>query len=118
MSRLSSYTVLAAVVYFTLALTAVAEATTTGLASYYTMGKRTANGERYNYNGFTCAHRNLPFGTFLKVTNLRNKRFVIVRVNDRGPFVKGRVLDVSLGAARELGMLSQGVARVSYEIFN
>ena len=82
------------------------------------MGKRTASGEHYNYNGFTCAHRNLPFGTFLKVTNLRNKRFVIVRVNDRGPFIKGRVLDVSLGAARELGMLGQGVARVSYEIFN
>lgn len=120
MSKLSvSALTFGSVVFITLAFATLAEATaTTGLASYYKMGKRTASGEHYNYNGFTCAHRKLPFGTFLKVTNLRNKRFVIVRVNDRGPFVKGRVLDVSLGAARELGMLGQGVARISFEIFN
>lgn len=93
-------------------------AATTGNASYYKMGKRTANGEHFKPMGFTCAHRRLPFGTWLKVTNLRNHRFVLVRVNDRGPFVKGRILDVSLGAARELGMVGRGVTRISYEIWN
>ncbi len=93
-------------------------AATVGYASYYKMGKRTANGERYNFNGFTAAHRKLPFGTWLKVTNLSNKRYVLVRVNDRGPFIKGRVLDVSLGAARELGMVGRGVAKISFEIFD
>jgi len=93
-------------------------AATTGYASYYKMGKHTANGERYKPMGYTAAHRKLPFGTWLKVTNLRNKRFVLVRVNDRGPFIKGRVLDVSLGAARELGMTGRGVAKISFEILN
>ena len=92
-------------------------AATIGYASYYKMGKRTANGERYYPYGLSCAHRRLPFGTLLKVTNLRNKRFVIVRVNDRGPFVKGRVLDLSLGAARVLGMVGGGTAHISYEIW-
>ena len=82
------------------------------------MGKHTANGERYRPLGFTAAHRKLPFGTWLKVINLRNKRFVLVRVNDRGPFIKGRVLDVSFGAARELGMVGRGVAKISFEILN
>ena len=89
-----------------------------GLASYYKMGKRTANGERFDPNGFTAAHRKFPFGTRLKVTNLGNKRYVIVRVNDRGPFVRGRVLDVSYGAAKELGMIGRGVARISFDIVN
>ena len=120
MSKLSiSALTFSGFIFITLAFATLAEATaTTGLASYYKMGNRTASGEHYNYNGFTCAHRNLAFGTYLKVTNLRNKQFVIVRVNDRGPFVKGRVLDVSFGAARELGMLGRGVARISYEIIN
>ena len=89
-----------------------------GLASYYKIGKHTANGERYNPNGFTAAHRKFPFGTWLKVTNLGNKRYVIVRVNDRGPFVKGRVLDVSYGAAKELGMVGRGVTRISFDVVN
>ena len=90
-------------------------AATEGWASYYKIGKRTADGERFNPLGLTCAHRRLAFGTLLKVTNLRNKHSVIVRVNDRGPFVRGRVLDLSLGAARAIGMT--GVAHISYEIW-
>ena len=93
-----------------------AAAATTGWASYYKMGKHTANGERYNPYGFTAAHRKFPFGTWLKVTNLRNKHYVIVRVNDRGPFVKGRILDVSYGAAKELGMVGRGVTRISFDV--
>ena len=89
-----------------------------GMASYYKSGRRTANGERFYPNGFTAAHRKFPFGTWLKVTNLSNKRYVIVRVNDRGPFVRGRVLDVSYGAAKELGMVGRGVARISYDVVN
>lgn len=82
------------------------------------MGTQTANGEHYLPEGFTCAHRKLPFGTYLRVTNLNNKRLVIVRVNDRGPFVNSRVLDLSLGAARELHIIGRGVAHISYEILN
>ena len=88
------------------------------MASYYKMGKRTANGEHYYPDGYTCAHRNLPFGTWLKVTNLGNHRWELVRVNDRGPFIKSRVLDLSMGAARELGMVGHGVAHISFEVYN
>ena len=93
-----------------------AAASVIGWASYYKIGRHTANGERYNPYGFTAAHRKFPFGTWLKVTNLRNKRYVIVRVNDRGPFVKGRILDVSFGAAKELGMVGRGVTRISIDV--
>jgi rare lipoprotein A len=91
-------------------------AAVTGLASYYTCCKRTANGERFNKNGLTAAHRKLPFGTRLRVTNLRNGRSVVVRVNDRGPFVKRRVLDLSLGAAKIIGLHRSGIAKIKYEI--
>lgn len=87
-----------------------------GSASWYQMGTRTASGERYNPDGLSAAHRTLPFGTKLKVTNLRNGKSVQVRVNDRGPFAKGRVLDVSRGAARKLGMISSGTAKVKVEV--
>ncbi len=86
-----------------------------GKASWYQMGKRTASGARYNPDGLTAAHRSLPFGTRLKVTNLRNGKTVHVTVNDRGPFTGGRVLDVSRGAARHLGMISAGVTRVKVQ---
>ncbi|GAB4350741.1 MAG: hypothetical protein Kow0099_34440 [Candidatus Abyssubacteria bacterium] len=66
----------------------------------------------------TAAHRNLPFGTRVKVTNLRNGRHTVVRINDRGPFVKGREIDLSYGAARELGMLESGIERVRLEILS
>lgn len=75
-----------------------------------------SNGERYDRNAFTCAHRTLPFGTRLKITNPRNGKSVIVRVTDRGPFVRGRVVDLSYAAARELGTLASGVAYVKVEL--
>lgn len=90
----------------------------TGIASYYgreLAGRRTASGERFNPAGLTAAHRTYPFGTRLRVTNLANGRQVIVRVNDRGPFVRRRTLDVSQGAVRALGFTGRGMARVRYE---
>ena len=90
-----------------------------GKASYYSNGlhgRRMSNGERYDCNAFTCAHRTLPFGTRLKITNPRNGKSVIVRVTDRGPFVRGRVVDLSYAAAHELGTLASGVAYVKVEL--
>jgi len=90
-----------------------------GTASYYgreLAGNRTASGERFNPNGLTAAHRTLPLGTRLRVTNVANGRSVIVRVNDRGPFVGRRVIDVSLGAAREINMVRSGTAQVRLEL--
>ncbi len=86
-----------------------------GTASYYGAahrGRQTANGERFDPSALTAAHRTLPFGTCLRVENLRNQRSVEVRVNDRGPFVKGRIVDVSEAAARQLDFLREGIARV------
>jgi len=90
-----------------------------GEASYYGPkfhGKKTANGEIFDMYKKSAAHRTLPFNTILEVTNLDNQKRVIVRVNDRGPFVKGRILDLSYEAAREIDMISSGVARVSVRI--
>lgn len=90
-----------------------------GKASYYGrpfIGRKTANGEIFTENEYTCAHKSLPFGTKLKVTNLENNQSIIVRVNDRGPFVKTRIVDLSIQGARELGLMSTGVANVSIEI--
>lgn len=86
-----------------------------GMASYYGdahAGNRTASGERFDPNGMTAAHRSLPFGTKLRVTDPSTGRSVIVRVNDRGPFHKSRLLDLSEGAARELGIVRRGRAMV------
>lgn len=90
-----------------------------GYASFYGdsfIGKMTASGEIYDANQLTAAHRSLPFGTKLKVTNLENCYSVVVRVNDRGPFVAGRIIDLSNRAARELDIIQKGVARVQIEI--
>ena len=78
-------------------------------------GKYTANGEVYDQMAFTAAHKSLSFGTLLKVTNPRNGRSVIVRINDRGPYIEGRDLDLSKGAAIELGLLKKGVGRVKIQ---
>ena len=91
------------------------------MASWYGPGfhgRRTANGERYNQNGYTAAHKSLPFGTKVRVTNLRTGKSVMVRINDRGPFIRGRVIDLSAGAARVIGVHSSGVAPVQLEILN
>lgn len=87
-----------------------------GLASYYSYPGRTANGERYDPKQLTAAHRSLPFGTKLQVTNMNSGRSVVVRVNDRGPFIRGRVVDVSYAAARELDLLRSGTAKVKLEV--
>ncbi len=88
-------------------------------ASYYAEdfhGKKTSNGERFNMNDFTCAHKSLPFNTILKVTNLANGKSCQVRVNDRGPFVLNREIDLSKAAATKLGMIGSGTTRVKLEI--
>lgn len=87
-----------------------------GMASYYgnESGSRTASGARFNQNAMTAAHRSLPFGTRLKVTH--GGRSVVVTVNDRGPFIRGRVLDLSTGAARVIGLTGRGVGRVVAEV--
>jgi rare lipoprotein A len=87
-----------------------------GTASYYSQGARVASGERFDPNGFTCAHRTLPFGTRLRVIDMLTRRSVDVTVNDRGPFIRGRVLDLSRGAAQALGMTGRGVTRIKASV--
>jgi len=92
-----------------------------GKASYYAKkfsGRQTASGERLHHDSLTCAHRTYPFGTLLKVTNPANGKEVIVRVTDRGPYVKGRIIDLSVRAARELGIIAQGIAPVTVERYD
>jgi rare lipoprotein A len=89
-----------------------------GKASFYSKratGSHTANGERLHHDSMTCAHRTLPFGTLLKVTNVANDSTVIVRVNDRGPYIRGRIIDLTWGAAKKLNMIMQGIATVIVE---
>lgn len=93
----------------------------TGITSYYhpsLNGNLTANGERYNHRNLTAAHRSLPFGTKVRVTDLTTNKSVIVKINDRGPFVKGRVLDLSGAAASSLGIKKRGVAKVQITVLN
>src|SRR6266853_5461325 len=87
-----------------------------GLASFYTEGTQTANGEKFDTNELTAAHRTLPFGTQLRVTSVATGRSVTVRVNDRGPYVPGRVVDLSYSAAEELGMVVRGVTKVKLDV--
>jgi rare lipoprotein A len=86
-----------------------------GSASWYALTSKTANGERMNPSAMTAAHRTLPFGTKIKVTNQRNGKEVVVRINDRGPFAKGRVLDLSKAAAQKLGFIRSGHVKVCVE---
>jgi len=90
-----------------------------GVASFYGkehQGKKTASGEIFDMNKLTAAHRALPFGAKVKVTNLANNRFVIVRINDRGPFIAGRMIDLSQAAAERLDMIEAGVVRVKVQV--
>lgn len=93
--------------------------TVSGVASWYGQkfhGRRTANGERFNMNALTAAHRSLPFGTKVRVINRQNGRSVVVRINDRGPFAGKRIIDLSHQAASEIGMIRKGTASVDLEI--
>ena len=93
--------------------------TETGNASYYGgrfQGRRTANGERYDQLKYTAAHKSYPFGTLVRATNLENGKSVIVRINDRGPYVKGRIIDLSVRAAETIDLLDPGVTKVKLEI--
>jgi rare lipoprotein A len=87
-----------------------------GLASFYTEGTQTASGEKFDTNELTAAHPTLPFGTRLRVTNVATGRSVTVRINDRGPYVPGRVVDVSYSAAQSLGMVGKGIANVKLDV--
>ncbi len=92
-----------------------------GIASWYGPGfhgRRTASGEIYNMYAYTAAHRTLPLGTYVRVINLENGKSVVVRINDRGPFKKGRIIDLSYAAAKKIGMLEKGTARVRLEILS
>jgi len=93
--------------------------TQTGIASWYGPGfhgKTTASGQRYDMYAMTAAHKTLPFGTRVRVTNLQNRRSVVLTINDRGPFVAGRIVDVSKRAAQTLGFERQGKAKVSLQV--
>ncbi|MBD3400144.1 MAG: septal ring lytic transglycosylase RlpA family protein [Candidatus Coatesbacteria bacterium] len=92
-----------------------------GRASWYGdafQGRPTASGEPFDMYAHTAAHRNLPFGTRVRVTNLENGRSVVVRINDRGPWVEGRIIDLAYAAARELGMIEAGVVRVELRLLD
>jgi rare lipoprotein A len=105
-------------VFLLIFCTCVASAAEEGLASWYGgkfQGRPTASGEIYDAAQMTAAHKSLPFGTVVRVTNLENGRVVVVRINDRGPFVAGRIIDLSRAAALALGMAGSGVARVQVE---
>ena len=93
-----------------------AAATQCGGASWYSLGSKTASGERMSSGAMAAAHRTLPFGTHVKVQNLGNGRAVVVRINDRGPFVRGRVIDLTRAAASQLGFIGNGIARVKLTV--
>ncbi len=92
---------------------------TEGFASFYAdkfVGRTTASGEKYEHSKLTAAHKTLPFGTKVKVTNLSNKKSVVVVINDRGPFVKGRIIDLSKTAAKKLAFINQGITKVRIKV--
>jgi rare lipoprotein A (peptidoglycan hydrolase) len=97
------------------------ESETKGIASWYGPGfhgQRTASGEIYNMYNYTAAHKTLPLGTYVRVINLENDKMVIVRINDRGPFKRGRIIDLSYAAAKKIDMIASGTARVKLDIIS
>ena len=111
---------LLAAIVFTSSTTSAAQ-TQTGLASYYhdsLHGRKTASGQIYDKHKVSVAHKTLPLGTKVKVTDVKTGRSIVARVNDRGPFVKGRIVDLSRKAAASLGMIRKGVARVKVEVLS
>jgi len=111
-SRAPLWIVAATLLLWPLSGIGAADTSSVGKASYYRHGSKTANGEKFNPRGLTAAHRTLKFGTRVKVTHLRSGRSVIVRINDRGPFIKSRIIDLSYGAAVAIGLDKFGVANV------
>ncbi len=108
-------------VLFLLPFATINAQTMRGKASYYAnefVGQRTASGEVFTLNELTCAHRTLPFGTMLKVKNLDNGSEVVVRVNDRGPFIPGRIIDLSYAAAKKLGIIIKGLCNAEISFYN
>lgn len=108
-------TVLISAAFIAALSTSAFAATSCGTASWYALTSMTANGERMNPAKLTAAHKTLPFGTKLKVTNPSNGKSVIVRINDRGPFIKGRVIDLSKAAAQKIGIISRGHGKVCFQ---
>ena len=109
-----------AIIMLTMCVTNIA-AQEKGIASYYGLkanGRNTSSGERHDSYDLVCAHKKYPMGTKLKVTNLKNGKSVVVRVNDRGPYARGWIVDLSWRAAKEIGILAQGVAKVIVEVIN
>lgn len=109
------FTTAMAIAFFHPAAPALAQC---GKASWYAERGRTASGERMRPDAHTAAHRTLPFGTLVEVQNTRNGRTVVVRINDRGPFARGRVIDLARGAANEIGMLGSGTASVRLSVLD
>lgn len=108
-----------AILFFLVGYNGFSQSTETGMASFYNdkfEGRATASGEVFSQSKLTAAHKTLPFKTKIKVTNLANKRSVIVTINDRGPFVEGRILDLSKKAAIKLDFIDKGVAKVKLEV--
>lgn len=110
--RTTAARAVALAVVFVMAASTVPASAQCGGASWYALYSQTASGEQMDPSELTAAHRSLPFGTKLKVTNQKNGKTVVVRINDRGPFVKGRVIDLSKAAARQLGFVSSGVTKI------
>jgi rare lipoprotein A len=106
--------ILAGALLAALSVTGSANAAECGRASWYALHSKTANGERMNPSAMTAAHKSLPFGTRIKVVNKSNGKSVVVRINDRGPFIRGRIVDLSKAAAQSIGMIHSGHAKVCY----
>ncbi len=113
MKRLKQFSVVFAALAVFL-MSPVQAGTQCGIASYYWQGKKTASGERFHPDGISAAHRTLPFGTMVRVTHRRTGRSIVVRINDRGPFIRGRIIDLSRGANRIFGM--NGIAPVCISV--
>jgi rare lipoprotein A len=107
------------ILFVSLSISTLAQQIETGKASYYAdkfQGKKTASGQLYHPDSLTAAHKTIAFGTFVKVTNLKNDKSVIVRINDRGPFVKGRIIDLSRKAMQYLNGIHSGLIHVKVEV--
>jgi rare lipoprotein A len=116
---LNKYIIISLLLALSTAACAKHDGIQTGKGSWYGKkfhGRQTASGEKYNMYALTAAHKKLPFNTMVKVTNLSNNRSVIVRINDRGPYAKGRIIDLSYLGARKLGYINKGVAKLKVEV--